>query len=93
MAKVTKYRREAQWRKNNPEKYRMHQRNSDARRRYGFPDYESMCRARDRACEICGKKAKKMCIDHDGPPTRIQSNLPWCSMPSMQHAVRLVHCP
>lgn len=41
-------------------------RNHDARKRYGFKSYESMCAVRNRPCEICGKLAKKMCMDHHG---------------------------
>lgn len=42
-------------------------RDSDARHRYGFPDYQSMASFRQQACNICGQLAKKMCIDHHGP--------------------------
>jgi hypothetical protein len=42
-------------------------RNYDARRRYGFDSYQHLVAVRDKPCEICGQKAKKMCIDHDGP--------------------------
>jgi hypothetical protein len=40
----------------------------DAKKRYGFSSYEAMVEARNRPCEICGQRAKKMCVDHDGPP-------------------------
>lgn len=68
------------WRKNHPEISRRYRRehpeqnkkthrDSDSKRRYGFVSYEEMLRARNRSCMICGKKAKKMCIDHEGPAT------------------------
>lgn len=57
----------ASWRKANPARILGYRRNHDARKRYGFPSYAAMVSARNRPCEICGKKARKMCIDHAGP--------------------------
>lgn len=47
---------------------RMPWRSHDAKRRYGLT-YARYVEIKKRPCDICGKKAKKMCVDHRGPAT------------------------
>src|SRR5262245_23913824 len=75
-AQALKHARE--WRREHPEvserwrtrhaaqNLRVH-RDSDAKHRYGFASHREYIRTRSRPCELCGQRAKKMCIDHDGP--------------------------
>ncbi len=54
------------WRRKHPKKNLQSHRDSDVRRRYGISTYKEAQRIRNRSCMICGKKAKKMCLDHKG---------------------------
>lgn len=56
------------WRKNHLDQNRLIHRINDAKRRFGLT-LRQATKLRKRACEICGKKAKKMCIDHKIPKT------------------------
>src|SRR6266496_4305533 len=57
----------ARWRAAHPTQNTPLHRDSDAQRRYGIESYEELCRIRQQPCEICGKLANKMCMDHEGP--------------------------
>jgi len=48
---------------------RMAFRRHDAKKRYGLT-YETYVEMKKRPCDICGKNAKKMCLDHSGPATK-----------------------
>lgn len=58
------------WKEKHSEQHVQCQRDSSARCKYGIPSHEEMLNIRNTLCMICGKKAKKMCIDHEGPPTK-----------------------
>jgi hypothetical protein len=47
---------------------RLNQLRYDAKKKYGLT-LEEAAYLRDQPCEICGVKAKKMCIDHKIPKT------------------------
>ena len=51
-----------------PENLRLNQRRYDAKKKYGLTLSE-IEELRKLPCEICGVKAKKMCIDHKIPKT------------------------
>ena len=51
-----------------PENLRLNQRRYDAKKKYGLTLSE-VEELRKLPCEICGAKAKKMCIDHKIPST------------------------
>ncbi len=55
------------WREKHPIKNLESHRNWDAKRRFGFSSYIEYIKTRNRSCEICGTRAKKMCIDHVKP--------------------------
>ena len=51
-----------------PQNLRLNQRRYDAKKKYGLTLSE-VEELRKLLCEICNKKAKKMCIDHKVPST------------------------
>jgi len=51
-----------------PENLRQNQLRYDAKKKYGL-SVEEVKYLREQPCEICGVKAKKMCIDHKIPKT------------------------
>lgn len=51
-----------------PENLRLNQLRYDAKKKYGLT-LEKAKELRSQPCDICGKKAKKMCIDHKIPGT------------------------
>jgi hypothetical protein len=51
-----------------PENLRQNQLRYDAKKNYGL-SIEQVRNLREQPCDICGKKAKKMCIDHKVPGT------------------------
>jgi hypothetical protein len=55
---VLNRKRVSNWRKNNPEKYRLLQRNSHLKRHYNITldDYNLMSEAQNHVCAICGMK-------------------------------------
>lgn len=59
---------EERYRTNNRQQIAIRSKDSDAKHRYGFSSHEEYLKARERSCEICGKHAKKMCVDHEGLP-------------------------
>lgn len=56
------------WQENNPVQYRKTSLDCKAKHRYGITREEQV-RLYQQPCEICGKRAKKMCIDHVIPGT------------------------
>jgi hypothetical protein len=56
----------AGWRKRNPEQSKSIRDDRDAKHRYGLTAAQAK-RKRRKCCEICGKRPKKMCLDHKGP--------------------------
>lgn len=53
------------WRDRHPEQAKSIQDEYDAQSRYGLTAAQAK-ELRSRKCEICGRRAKKMCVDHDG---------------------------
>jgi hypothetical protein len=51
-----------------PENLRQNQLRYDAKKKYGLT-VEEVKYLREQSCDICGTKAKKMCIDHKIPKT------------------------
>ena len=51
-----------------PANLRLNQLRYDARKKYGLT-LDEVAYLRNQPCEICGTKAKKMCIDHKIPRT------------------------
>lgn|SRR5579859_1760199 len=56
------------WRKNNLLQNRNIQLEDTAKRRYGLTRKEQRV-LHEKVCDICGKRAKKMCVDHSVPKT------------------------
>ena len=54
------------YRTTNKEQIAARSKDSDAKHRYGFSSHEEYLKMREQPCEICGKLAKKMCVDHEG---------------------------